>query len=167
MQASLLRVLQEKEFDRVGGTESVRVDVRVVAATHRNLEQMVADGSFRQDLYYRLRGIVLSVPPLRERAQDIAELTHHFVRKLSAEHGYKTPPKLSDDAIGWLTEQRWPGNIRELENVIRNALVFCDGDVLNAALLQQATGKRARIPLETVQSHRPLRGDPLGNPYLG
>ena len=130
-QVALLRVLQERQFERVGGTTPVRVDVRILCATHRNLEEMVARGEFREDLYYRLRGIQIDVPPLRERATDIAAIAQSILADLAAQR--RLPSwRLSADAIALLARHAWPGNVRELENVLRSASVFADGIELGA-----------------------------------
>src|SRR5262249_42592791 len=121
MQAKLLRVLQERRFERVGGSESIEVDVRVVAATNRPLQQLGADGKFRQDLYYRLNVVKIVLPPLRERPEDIPLLAAHFTQKY-ARPG-ETPPQITPEAMELLLAHRWPGNIRELENAIERACV--------------------------------------------
>ncbi|MDR0355242.1 MAG: sigma 54-interacting transcriptional regulator [Deltaproteobacteria bacterium] len=122
-QAKLLRVLQEKEFERVGGGETLKVDVRLVAATNRELEKMVEEGGFRQDLYYRLSVFPLSLPPLRKRPEDVMDLAEHFARKFSADP--QNPIKISSEAFKLLRAYNWPGNIRELENVVERAAVLC------------------------------------------
>lgn len=121
-QAKLLRVLQEKEFERVGGTETLHVDVRLLAATNRNLEAMVGQGTFRQDLYYRLSVFPLMLPPLRGRRGDIMPLAAHFIHKLGKE------ARISSPAADMLMSYGWPGNIRELENVIERAVILCGAD---------------------------------------
>jgi two-component system response regulator HydG len=131
MQAKLLRALQEKQIERVGGDGPVDVDVRVVSATHRDIAQMVKEGTFREDLLYRLHIIPLELPPLRERTEDITLLARHFVAKLAP----RTNPRVrdvDDTALAALRTYRWPGNVRELENVIEQALVFAEGDVITA-----------------------------------
>src|SRR5690606_30365345 len=130
-QVALLRVLQEREFERVGGTQPIKVDVRIIAATHRDLEQMVRDGTFREDLYYRLRGVTIEMPPLRERLADLPELTEHLLARIAEERG-EAKKTMAPDAIACLARHRWPGNVRELENVLRSATLFADGDVLHA-----------------------------------
>lgn len=122
LQADLLRVLQEKSFYRVGGAEEVRVDVRIVAATHKDLRQAVADGQFREDLYYRLNVIEIRIPPLRERREDVPLLAAHFVDRLSHEIG-KEVRQISGAAMRILMDHDWPGNVRELENAIERAIV--------------------------------------------
>ena len=134
MQVKLLRVLQQKEFDRVGGEETVHVDVRIIAATNRNLEQMVKDGTFRDDLYYRLNVIPIRLPPLRERVDDIPLLTEHFIEKVSAQSG-KSVRDISPEAMEVLMAYKWPGNVRELENVIERVITLMDTDRITIAAL--------------------------------
>jgi DNA-binding NtrC family response regulator len=122
-QSKLLRVLQEREITKVGGSEEIPVDVRIVAVTNRNLEDEVRKGQFREDLYYRLNVIPVRVPPLRERMPDIEALAHHFVDKYNAENGF-TVEGFQDVALQRLRLHAWPGNVRELENVIQRAVVF-------------------------------------------
>ena len=133
VQPKLLRALQEREFERLGSTRTQRVDVRLVAATNRNLEDMVLAGTFRSDLYYRLSVFPLRVPPLRERPDDIPALVHHFVRRFSREMGRSIttiPSRTMDALLRW----PWPGNIRELENVIERAVILSPGSVLQVPL---------------------------------
>jgi DNA-binding NtrC family response regulator len=126
LQAKLLRLLQEQEFERVGGTRPIRVEVRFIAATNTDLERAMKEGRFRQDLYYRLNVVSLTLPPLRERKEDLEILCRHFVEKYSAE--LKRPPKpTSPAARAMLTEYDWPGNVRELENAIERAVVLSTG----------------------------------------
>jgi DNA-binding NtrC family response regulator len=126
LQAKLLRLLQEQEFERVGGTRPIRVDVRFIAATNTDLDQAMRRGSFRQDLYYRLNVVSLTLPPLRERKEDVDLLSRHFVSKYSAE--LKRPPKaISPAALALLLQYDWPGNVRELENALERAVVLCTG----------------------------------------
>jgi Nif-specific regulatory protein len=129
MQAKLLRVLQAREFERVGGTETLRTNVRIIAATNRNLEERVASGAFRQDLYYRLNVFSITVPPLRGRRADIWALAEYFVGKYVAEHR-RNVTGISNRALDMLSEYGWPGNVRELENAIERAVVVCDGFVI-------------------------------------
>jgi transcriptional regulator with GAF, ATPase, and Fis domain len=132
-QVALLRVLQEREFERVGGTTSVKVNVRILCATNRNLEQMVARGEFREDLYYRLKGIQIELPPLRERREDIPLLAESFLDRVADERGGSQLRKqLSPDALALLASHDWPGNVRELENVIRSVSLFADGQLIGA-----------------------------------
>jgi Nif-specific regulatory protein len=125
-QVKLLRVLQEREFERVGGSEVIRVDVRLIAATNRNLEQAIAERGFREDLYYRLNVFPIFLPPLRDRKPDILLLADHFVEKYVRAH-HKRVRRITTPAIDMLMRYHWPGNVRELENVIERAVVVCDG----------------------------------------
>jgi Nif-specific regulatory protein len=129
-QVKLLRVLQEREFERVGGTDPVRVDVRVVAATNRDLEKALTEGNFREDLYYRLNVFPIFIPPLRGRKADILPLADHFAEKYAREHG-KTIKRISTTAIDQLARYPWPGNVRELENTIERAVLMADGEVIH------------------------------------
>jgi DNA-binding NtrC family response regulator len=128
-QVKLLRVLQEREFERVGGNQTIRVDVRVIAATNRDLKEMVAAGRFREDLYYRLNVINLTLPSLRQRASDIPALAIHFLKRYAEENG-KNVSTISDAALALLANHSWPGNVRELENVIERAVVLAESDAL-------------------------------------
>jgi transcriptional regulator with GAF, ATPase, and Fis domain len=121
MQAKLLRVLQERQFERVGGQQAIEVDVRVIAATNRSLQKMVKEGKFREDLYYRLNVVRVDLPPLRERPEDIPLLAQHFAEKYAGPG--KQPKQISPQAMEGLLNYRWPGNIRELENAIERAVV--------------------------------------------
>jgi transcriptional regulator with PAS, ATPase and Fis domain len=122
-QVKMLRVLQHKEFERVGGSGPVKVDIRIIAATHRNLEDMVREGTFREDLWFRLNVFPIVIPPLRERKSDIPALVQHFIDRKSHELGIKNPPRLSPGAIDLLMAYHWPGNVRELENIVERALI--------------------------------------------
>uniref|UniRef100_A0A7C5AK82 GAF domain-containing protein n=1 Tax=Desulfobacca acetoxidans TaxID=60893 RepID=A0A7C5AK82_9BACT len=134
VQLKLLRVIQEREFTRLGGTATLKADVRILAATHRDLEKLVADGLFREDLYYRLNVFPIYLPPLRERKADIPLLAEHFLVKHAQEQG-KSARRLSQTALDILMQYHWPGNVRELENVIERALLVCDGDTILSAHL--------------------------------
>ena len=149
VQPKLLRVLQEREFERLGSSRTQQVDVRVVAATNRDLERMTEDGSFRSDLYYRLNVFPITVPPLRDRAQDIPALARHFVTQYSRRMGRK-PPVLSDEAMQALKQWNWPGNIRELQNVIERAVILSPGTTLV-------------LPMQDLQA-RPQRAGSHPNP---
>jgi DNA-binding NtrC family response regulator len=118
-------------FERVGSSEPIRVDVRIIAATHQNLERLIQQGRFREDLFYRLNVLPLRVPPLRERSEDIPELVQHFLSFYGPRTG-KGELQLEDDALALLKEARWPGNIRQLENVLERAVVIAEGPVLTA-----------------------------------
>ncbi len=129
VQAKLLGVIQEREFQRVGGTRSIKVDCRIVAATNKNLEEAMERGEFREDLYYRLNVFPIFLPPLRERKTDIILLAEHFLEKFSKEHG-KTIKRFSRTALDALMQYNWPGNVRELQNYIERAVIICDEDIL-------------------------------------
>src|SRR5208337_2920941 len=120
VQTKLLRVLQEKELERIGGNSTIKVDVRIIAATNRDLVKLMEEGGFREDLYFRLNIFPLVVPPLRERKTDIMLLARHFVEKYGKEHG-KGTTAISKEAIAMLMEYHWPGNVRELENCMERA----------------------------------------------
>ncbi|HUJ70049.1 MAG TPA: sigma 54-interacting transcriptional regulator [Syntrophorhabdales bacterium] len=129
-QVRLLRVLQEKEIERVGASQAIKVDIRIISATHRSLEEMVKEGLFRDDLFYRLGVYPISLPPLRERKGDIPELVHYFVEKKAREMGFHTMPALAKGAIERLFNYHWPGNVREIANVVERALIQSDGKSL-------------------------------------
>jgi transcriptional regulator with PAS, ATPase and Fis domain len=133
LQAKLLRAIQEQRIKPVGENEEVPVDVRVVAATHRDLEAMVKTGLFREDLYYRLNVVSIRIPPLRERRDDIPILVEHFLMKYQATG--RTAPRISDAAIELLRRYRWPGNVRELENAVERALLLCKDGLITPDLL--------------------------------
>ena len=129
-QVKLLRVLQEREIERLGGTTSIRINVRLITATHRPLEKLIEEEQFRSDLFYRLAVFTIFAPPLRERKPDIMLLADHFVEKYAREHG-KAIRRVSTPAIDMLTSYHWPGNVRELENTIERAVLVCDGGVIH------------------------------------
>jgi nitrogen regulation protein NR(I) len=131
VQVKLLRVLQDTEFERVGGNKTIRVDTRIVAATHKDLKKGIAQGEFREDLYYRLNVISIDLPPLRDRRDDIPALAEHFLARYGREMA--KPVRLSAEVLDRLTHYRWPGNIRELQNVLERAVVLCDGEQLTVA----------------------------------
>jgi len=137
VQVKLLRVLQERRFERVGGEETVEVDVRLVSATNRDLVAMVKEGRFREDLYYRLDVVPIRLPPLRERPGDVEELARHFLARAAPRLG-RAVKGFAPEALELLRRHRWPGNVRELENVIEQALVFAEGELVTPAELPQA-----------------------------
>jgi two-component system, NtrC family, response regulator HydG len=141
-QPKILRVLQEGEFERVGGTRTIRVDVRIVTATNQDLAQLVRDKRFREDLYYRLNVITVTTPPLRERREDIRALAQHFLRVYAAKNN-RTLEGLSDEALRCLEAYRWPGNVRELENVIERAVVLARGTVIEVENLPANVTERS------------------------
>lgn len=155
LQSKLLRVLQFKEFSCVGESRVRQVDVRIVAATNADLKQMVKDGTFRQDLYYRLNVIELRLPALRERPEDIVDLAHHFVDKASEHYGREVPV-LSEGAVSALLRHSWPGNIRELENAMEHAVLMCAGAEITADDLPSIDGLDED---ELVDFVRPLTDD--------
>ena len=159
IQVKLLRALQEREFERLGGTASVKVNVRLIAATNRNLETAIAAGSFREDLYYRLNVVSIFLPPLRERKPDILMLADHFLEKYAREHG-KHIKRIASSAIDMLMSYHWPGNVRELENVIEHAVVICEANVIHGHHLPptlqtaESSGTILRLSLaESVASY--------------
>jgi transcriptional regulator with GAF, ATPase, and Fis domain len=139
-QTKILRVLQEKQFERVGGNEPIRVDVRIMAATNRNLEEMVAAGGFRSDLYYRLNVYAIKLPPLRERPGDLPLLAEHFLRRFSQELG-KGLRSIAPEALELLGSYAWPGNVRELQSVLKKAILHATGPILLAEFLPDPVRK--------------------------
>lgn len=137
VQAKVLRLLQEQRFERVGGNETIQTNVRVVAATNRNLEEMVENGTFRADLLYRLNGITIQLPPLRERGEDVKKLLQHFLSQATRDLGYPELEGLSADALETLLAYSWPGNVRELRSVVRQAVLNSTGTVISADFLPQ------------------------------
>ena len=135
-QVKLLRVIQEQEFERVGGTRTIKTDVRIVAATNKDLAEQVRLGAFREDLYYRLNVVHIELPPLRERREDIEPLAEYFLQKYTGETGKKIT-QISPKAIACLVAHEWPGNVRELQNAIERAVVLCRGDVVTPRELPQ------------------------------
>jgi two-component system nitrogen regulation response regulator GlnG len=150
-QAKVLRVLQEQAFERVGGSETVRTDVRVIAATHRNLTAMVADGRFRPDLYYRLGVFTVTLPPLRERGADLPLLVRHYLRRYSRELG-RAVREATPEALALLEAYPWPGNVRELQSVLKQALLRARGAVLLPAFLPDLPAGSAEEPAEPATS---------------
>lgn len=144
-QVKLLRVLQQREFEPVGGTKTIQVDVRLIAATHQNLERLIAEGKFREDLYYRLNVISLTLPPLRERPDDVLELAVYFLKR-SAPRAGKRVVRFEDDALEALMQYSWPGNIRELQNVIERAIVLAESESITVADLPPDLQQAQRTP---------------------
>jgi DNA-binding NtrC family response regulator len=154
LQAKILRALEEKRFERVGGTQSLLVDVRVVAATNRNLKQRVGERQFREDLFFRLSVFPIQIPPLRERSQDVVILARHFVDRFCRDLN-KKPLTLSSAALDELNTYAWPGNVRELQNCIERAVILCDGDTiqprhLNLSFRQPAVAAPVSSPWEEI-----------------
>jgi Nif-specific regulatory protein len=159
IQVKLLRVLQEREFERLGGTTTVKVNVRLLAATNRDLEQAIAKGTFREDLYYRLNVFSIFVPPLRERKDDVLLLAEHFLEKYAREHG-KPIKRIATSAIDMLASYHWPGNVRELENTIERAVLVCESGVIHGYHLPptlqtaEASGTMIHVSLaDAVESY--------------
>ena len=148
-QAKILRILQEQRFERVGGNRTIHVDVRVIAATNKNLENAIAGGAFREDLYYRLRVFPLVVPPLRERGDDVVLLMQEFIEDLGREHGL-TPFIPTEEALAAIRAYSWPGNVRELRNFVERSLILYGGQAMTTAMLplefRSRGGQEARIP---------------------
>jgi two-component system response regulator AtoC len=149
LQAKLLQVLQDREFQRLGGKDTIRVDFRVMAATHRNLEQVIPENLFREDLYYRLNVINIELPPLRDRSEDIPALAEYFIQKYGANQQL---PQVSVRLRQALVAYDWPGNIRELENVMRRFLILANDEALAMELINKAARPRrlSRAPVLTV-----------------
>ncbi len=147
LQAKILRLLQEQSFERIGGNETVRTDVRLIAATHRDLQAWSADGKFRPDLYYRLGVFTIQLPPLRERCDDLPMLVRHYLRRFSRELGREIR-EVAPEALDRLRSHSWPGNIRELQSVLKQALLQGSGTVLLPAFLPELFGR----PSESVPS---------------
>lgn len=151
----MLGALQEKSIERVGGTEKIAIDIRVVAATHKDLASLVANGQFRADLYYRLKVVQIPLPPLRERREDIPLLVAHFMEKVCTENNM-SPKTFSVDALNYLTGYEWPGNIRQLENVVESCLVLVSGntigvDDLPAEIRDEESQFKSAVDLLPVQ----------------
>jgi len=147
-QVDLLRVIQEKAFRRVGGTKLIAVDVRLLAASNRDLEKIVAEGTFREDLFYRLYVFPIIIPPLRERKEDIPLLAYHFLHKLGERSGKKIT-EISEGALRLLGEYHWPGNVRQLENALEQAVISCEGEVLEPRHLP-STVTRKELPSDVL-----------------
>jgi two-component system nitrogen regulation response regulator NtrX len=152
-QAKILRILQEQAFERVGSTETLTVDVRVVAATNKDLKEQIKSGQFREDLYYRLNVVPFHLPPLRERGDDIFDLTQYFLTKMAHELGEKQK-MLSPEAQKVMREYPWPGNIRELKNLLERACIMSDAEVIEADFLRDLLGSSEKT------------GDPLSQEFL-
>lgn len=147
-QIRLLRVLQNHEVERVGGKRSIPVDIRVIAATHRNLQSMMTEGSFREDLWYRLSGFPIIVPPVRQRKEDVPALARHFLAMKSSEFGIAVPPSIAPGALLRLMEYDWPGNVRELENLVERELIrHRSGPLTFDTILPREVNEK--IPLNT------------------
>ncbi len=157
VQVKLLRVLQERSFERVGGNETLRVDVRVIAATNRDLAAEIKRGTFREDLFYRLNVVTVELPPLRERRGDIPVLASFFLRRYAAENGKKIET-FADGALRTLLEYRWPGNVRELENIVERAVVLCEGSRIENKHLPPTV-----VPSEQRDGAPPIPGSTIAD----
>jgi len=151
LQVKLLRVLQEKEFERVGGIKTIKVDVRIIAATNRDLEKAVKEGTFREDLYYRLNVIPLHLPPLRKMKEDVPLLIEHFIIEIS-KRKKKEPPKISHETMSYLANYRWPGNVRELENLIERLIILKEGDYITPDELPERFLENRHMPKVVTKS---------------
>jgi two-component system response regulator HydG len=147
LQVKLLRALQEREVVPVGATDPVDIDVRIIAATNRDLEQEIRRGGFRSDLYYRLNVISLHLPPLRERPEDVQLLAEHFLARLAAEKHQDTPRTLTEAALSALQVYEWPGNVRELENALERAAILSKGDAVDVDALPTRITSPEAVPL--------------------
>ncbi|HMK55592.1 MAG TPA: sigma-54 dependent transcriptional regulator [Dissulfurispiraceae bacterium] len=162
LQVKLLRVLQERSFERIGGSKTVNVDVRVISATNRNLEDAVKTGRFREDLYYRINVIPIEIPPLRDRTEDLPLLCDFFMEKHATRFG-RHLLKITNEAFKVFTDYGWPGNVRELENTLERLLVLKDDDIVTAYdLSEKMTGRR----LPDLPEVAPPGGDPDANPFV-
>jgi Nif-specific regulatory protein len=163
LQAKLLRVLQDREFERVGGTETIAADIRVICATHRDLAAMIDAGEFREDLYYRIRVVPIRLPPLRERGrQDLLRLVEHFVDRYAKRHK-RSIRRVTEAALARLLAHEFPGNIRELENCIESAVVLCEDEQIDAddlPLVTRARARRSPTADEPLGARAPRLGDP-------
>ncbi|MDL1955702.1 MAG: sigma-54 dependent transcriptional regulator [Candidatus Desulfofervidus auxilii] len=151
LQVKLLRVLQEKEFERVGGTRTLKVDVRIIAASNKDLREEVDSGNFREDLYYRLNVVHIHLPPLRKRPEDIPLLVAHFLKKYTKEMG-KSELKISPEALSLIYNYSWPGNVRELENAIERAVVLCSGKEIKPEHLPEELREEKRTPSSLLEN---------------
>jgi nitrogen regulation protein NR(I) len=154
-QVKLLRALQESEFERVGGIRTLKVDVRLIAATNRDLKSLIADGRFREDLYYRLAVVPIALPPLRDRREDIPLLVVHFIEKYNRRLGKKVE-RIDEDALKQLVEYGWPGNIRELENLMERSVLFADGSAIPASSLPDSLRETGLPPPSPIAAVGPL-----------
>lgn len=155
LQVKLLRVIQEREFERVGSTKTLKVDVRILAATNKDLKKAITNGEFREDLYYRLNVIPLEIPPVRERKEDIEILIDHFINKFSKKRR-KDPISISTDAMDCLKTYHWPGNVREIENMIERLVILCDDVVRADDLPERFHSKKAEQSISSEEAKEAL-----------
>ncbi|MCA9117135.1 MAG: sigma 54-interacting transcriptional regulator, partial [Planctomycetaceae bacterium] len=165
VQAKVLRLLQQQEFERVGGNETIRTDVRIIAATNRDLEQMVEDDSFREDLFYRLNGLMIELPALRERPEDLLPLLEHFLTRLSHDFNGWNVEGVSPEAVELLRQYHWPGNIRELQSVLRQAIMNASGPVIVPDFLPEDVRncRRTGTAPPAASDSQPVDGMPHSN----
>lgn len=156
MQVKLLRAIQEKAVRPVGDTKELPVDIRLLSATHSNLAELVQDGSFRQDLFYRINVIELAVPPLRDRTDDIALLANHILERIAREYECD-PATLTQDAVDRLKEHHFPGNVRELENILERAFTLCDAEQISATDLHLGNGLEGQVVPAVARFPMPAR----------
>ena len=165
-QSKLLRVLQERTIQRLGGDETIHVDARVLAATHRDLETAIREREFREDLYYRLSVVTIHLPALSERAEDIPDLARFFIQRYAAELGLETP-SVHPEAVAFLQKQAWPGNVRELENVVRQSLLLAKPFAIGLEHVQQVLAKSRKPPAVASQTHAAYVADLLARVQRG
>ncbi|MDX1294926.1 MAG: sigma 54-interacting transcriptional regulator, partial [Sulfurimonadaceae bacterium] len=165
LQVKLLRILQEQEFERVGGAKTIKTNVRLVAATNRNLEEMVAKGEFREDLYYRLNVIPLNLPPLRERYEDVKLLMEHYMRKYMKEH--RKQMHFGKAALELLLDYPWPGNIRELQNTMERIVLICpDGEIQPEMLNHVLPFNYQKLYMQPEPEPQPVAAEPAPQPVV-
>ncbi len=156
IQSKILRLLQEKSIERLGGRETIPVDVRILAATNRDLEAALAEGRFREDLYFRLKVVTITLPPLRERLEDIPLLAEYFLARFSAEMGIANPG-LTEESLNLLKSHHWPGNVRELANVLQKSLIFSRGYPIRPEDISQAIGGEGAPKVDDAQAYETMR----------
>jgi transcriptional regulator with GAF, ATPase, and Fis domain len=166
IQVKLLRVLQNYEIERVGGSRAIPVDIRIIAATHKDLEQMVSKGKFREDLLYRINVFPIRIPPLRDRKMDIPALVHHILENKSRMMAFPEVPALAPGALDVLTAYDWPGNVRELENVIERALILCKGGRLDFSELSGQRREPRMEPNERLVGDFPILDEAISSHML-
>ncbi|HVK60997.1 MAG TPA: sigma 54-interacting transcriptional regulator, partial [Bdellovibrionales bacterium] len=161
MQVKLLRVLQERKFTPVGSSREVKTDARIIAATNRNLEKMIEDGTFREDLFYRLNVMPIFLPPLRERTDDIGELAQYFIKRFSKSHS-RSLSGMTEETLQILKSYRWPGNIRELENVIERSFIVENSDCITPSSLPENLLNKSKEAAATPQAVAKASASPAG-----
>jgi transcriptional regulator with PAS, ATPase and Fis domain len=152
LQVKLLRVLQEREFEKVGGIKTIKVDVRIIAATNKDLEKAVTEEKFREDLFYRLNVIPLTLPPLRKMREDVPLLLEHFISEISKKKR-REPLKISREAMNCLVNYRWPGNVRELENLVERLIIMKDDEIITVNDLPERLHNKAPLNTAFIKGH--------------